>query len=156
MDAAESMKPELSQWNDGSGIDLETWIGFSGNFSLAVGYTTLFWPEFVEFDGYILRAGFTESILRDWENQPSITRKSIEHVMNHFHILDIHHSNGADDATKDKIIALGRILKEIYEAKLRWQFPDRPCVVDFYEPTDAEDWLLDYQISFWQVVHESV
>ena len=153
MDAPESMKLELSQWNNGNGIDLQSWIDHTGNFSLAVGYTTLFWPEFVEFEGYILRAGFTESTLRAWENQSGVTRKSVEQVMNHFHITDIH-NNSHDDASKDKIIVLGKALKEIYEAKLCWQFPDRPCVVDFYIPTDDEDWLLDYQISFWQATHE--
>jgi len=48
---------------------------------------------------------------------------------------------------------LGNKLKEIYEAKLQWQFPDKPCVVSFYEPDDDDD-LIEYQITFWQKAHE--
>ncbi len=72
--------------------------------------------------------------------------------MNHLHIADIQHY-GCEDISKDKIILLGNVLKEIYEAKLKWQFPDRPCIVEFYIPQDDED-LRDCQISFWQARHE--
>jgi len=41
-----SMIQELSAWNNGKGIDLESWTGCSGNFKLAVGYSTIFWPKF--------------------------------------------------------------------------------------------------------------
>ena len=47
MDIPESMRDELAGWNNDAGISLETWIGCSGNFSLAVGYSSVFWPEFV-------------------------------------------------------------------------------------------------------------
>ncbi len=33
MDTPESMKPELAAWNNGDGIDLETWVANEGNFS---------------------------------------------------------------------------------------------------------------------------
>ena len=152
MDTPESMKAELSAWNNGAGIDLESWIGCEGNFSLAVGYTSVFWPEFVEFEGYILRNEFSEDALREFAAQEGSSRKSVEWLMNHLHIADIQHY-GCKDIAKDKIILLGNVLKEIYEAKLKWQFPDRPCMVEFYIPEDRED-LMDYQISFWQKQHE--
>jgi hypothetical protein len=69
METPESMKAELAAWNNGAGIDIESWVGCEGNFSLAVGYTTIFWPEFVVFDGYILRKGFSEASLRGFESQ---------------------------------------------------------------------------------------
>ena len=49
---------------------------------------------------------------------------------------------------------LGQVLKEIWEVKLRWQFPDRPCVVEFYEPEDRTN-LIEFQLSFWQKKHEA-
>ena len=52
------MKTELAAWNNGQGIDLESWIACVGSFSLAVGYLSIFCPEFVEFEGYILRKDF--------------------------------------------------------------------------------------------------
>jgi hypothetical protein len=100
MKTPDSMKAELSAWNNDGGIDLESWIGCEGSFSLAVGYATVFWPEFVEFDGYILSKGFSEDSLRGFERQQAGNRKSVEWLMNHLHILYIHYS--AKDASKDK------------------------------------------------------
>ena len=152
MKIPESMRAELGAWNNGAGIDLESWIGCEGRFSLAVGYATVFWPQFVEFDGYILREGFSEQSLRGFEAEAGSDRKGTEWLMNHLHIADIHHA-GCADMTRDKIALLGTVLKEIYEAKLRYLFPDRPCTVEFYVPDDPEN-LVEYQLSFWQKAHE--
>ena len=145
METPDSMKAELLAWNNGAGIDLKSWVGCEGSLSLAVGYATVFWPEFVEFEGYILRKGFSEPSLRTFEAGSS--RESVEWVMNHLHIADIH--SGREDISRDKILLLGKVLKEIYQAKLQWQFPDRPCIVEFDMPDDPED-PVGYQISFWQ------
>lgn len=152
MNIPESMIAELAAWNSGKGIDIESWVGCEGRFALAVGYASIFWPKFVTFDGYILREGFSEASLRGFEGKPQATRKSIEWVMNHLHLADIQHG-GCADISKDKLLALGRVLEEIYDAKLKWQFPRDPCVVEFYVPDDMDD-LMNYQISFWQKKHE--
>ena len=152
MDTPESMNAELAAWNNGQEIDLESWIGCTGNFSLAVGYLSIFCPEFTEYEGYILRGEFSEDSLRGFEESCAGNRKAVEAVMNHLHIEDIQHY-GCEDFSKDKAILLGNKLKEIYEAKLQWQFPDKPCVVSFYEPDDDDD-LIEYQITFWQKAHE--
>jgi hypothetical protein len=47
---------------------------------------------------------------------------------------------------------IGNALKKIYEARLAYLFPQKPCVVQFYIPEDKTN-LTDYQISFWQVMH---
>jgi hypothetical protein len=130
METPDSMKAELLAWNNGAGIDLESWVGHQGSFSLAVGYASVFWPEFVEFDGYILRKGFSETSLRGFAAREGSSRQSVEWVMNHLHIADVQ-SYGCKDISKDKVVLLGKVLKEIYQAKLRCQFPDRPCIVEF-------------------------
>jgi len=156
MNIPESMKEELGAWNNGKGIDLESWIACSGNFSLAVGYASIFCPEFVEFEGYIFEGeDFCEeaiSSLRGFESQEGSTPKSVEWVMNHLHIADLHYS-GCEDLTADKILILGEKLKAIYEARLAHLFPDKPCIVEFYKPEDEQD-IEDYQLSFWQKKHE--
>ena len=148
-----SMKAELAAWDNGQGIDLESWTGREGNFGLAVGYATIFWPRFVEYEGYILRAGFLESGLRGFEAHFHGDRRSVEAMMNHFHIADIQYE-GCPDVTKDKLLCLGTTFKEIHEAKLSWQFPGRPCRVSFHIPEDESD-LHAYEITFWQLAHES-
>jgi hypothetical protein len=151
VDLPASLKNELAQWNNGAGIDVESWIGCEGRFALAVGYSSIFWPEFVEFDGYVLRKGFSESSLRGFEKREDSTRRGVEWVMNHLHIADIHHV-GCADMSEDKLIYLGHVLHEIHQVKLKSQFPDRPCTVEFYTPK-ADD-LLEYQITFWQKAHD--
>ena len=152
MQIPDSMKSELAAWNNGAGIGLKSWICCEGSFSLAVGYASVFWPAFVVFEGYVLREGFSETFLRGFEKQKDIDRKSVEWHMNHLHIADIQYY-GCNDASLDKLRLLGNVLKEIYQAKLLWQFPNHPCNVEFYIPEDEED-LMEYQLSFWQTCHE--
>jgi hypothetical protein len=145
------MLSELAAWNDGKGIDLESWVGCSGNFRLAVGYSAIFWPRFVLFEDLILPEGFSVESLRGFQSNPKHDEKSVEAVMNHLHVGDIQHA-GCDDITEQRIVYLGKVLKEIYSAKLAWQFPDRPCEVSFYEPVDRTD-LVGFEITFWQKKH---
>jgi len=156
MNIPESMKKELGAWNNGKGIDMDSWISCEGNYSLAVGYTTIFCPNFIEYEDYIFS---TEQItndfiqrIREFENQEGSTPKSVEWVLNHIHISDLHH-NGCKDLTADKIIILGNALKNIYEARLNYIYPNKPCVVEFYQP-DNTSLIDDYQLSFWQLKHE--
>jgi hypothetical protein len=153
MDTPESMVAELGAWNNGKGIDLEGWIACEGRFALAVGYATVFWPDFAERDGYIVGAECPIETIRGFEDGGKASRQSVEATVNHLHLADIQY-RGCPDCTPDKLLALGRVLKEIYEAKLRWQFPDKPCVVDLYVPDDRND-LDAYQITFWQKAHET-
>ena len=151
--------PELPQWNDGAGIDAESWIGCVGNFELATGYSLIFWPGFVRFEGYVLREGFGEGGLgeeglRGFEQQPSpndapieTVRASVEAVMNHVHIADIHCNV---QPTEAQLRYLGRVLKDIHEVKLRRDFPDLRFVVSFNDEPNLD--LIDYQLTFWQAV----
>jgi hypothetical protein len=52
MEIPESMKSEFAAWNNGGGIDLKGGVNCEGRFSLAVGYASIFWPQFVEFEAY--------------------------------------------------------------------------------------------------------
>jgi hypothetical protein len=140
--------PELRDWNGGAGVDVDAWTGCSGNFQLAIGYSEVFWPRFVEFETYILREGFSMKSLRAFECNPPNDRQSVESVMNHLHIADIQFY-GCEDASKERLIYLGTVLREIHEAKLKWQFPNRHFEVHFFTP-DTEDDLWGYQITFFQ------
>lgn len=147
----ESMAAELAAWNNGKGIDLESWIGCVGNFKLAIGYSAVFWPGFVLCEDYILRNDVSAESIRKWEVACNYDKRSVECVLNHVHIADMHNAN--DDVSEDKIVFLGNILKQIWQAKLNWQFPDRPCEVSFYEPENRKDLTL-FELSFWQKKHE--
>jgi hypothetical protein len=140
--------PEMRDWNNGAGIDVESWIACQGNFRLAIGYSNIFWPEFVEFDKYVLRAGFAVESLRDFERQCGGDRRQIEGVMNHLHIADIQY-HGCEDLTQERVIYLGRVLRDIHRAKLAWQFPSKSFEVHFDD--SPLEHITDYQVSFVQV-----
>ena len=151
-----SMKAELQAWNDGAGIDLDGWLSGSGSFSLAVGYASVFCPEFVEFEDYILIGTEIDAdgirAIRSFEDNGKSTPRSVEWVLNHLHIADIQYL-GCPDISPDKLLIIGNALKHIYEARLAYLFPNKPCVVEFYGPENPGD-LREYQISFWQRKHE--
>lgn len=146
MIAFKKLIPELAEWNNGKGIDVDSWIECSGNFQLAVGYTTLFWPRFVEFEGYVLREGFSMTSFRGFQSQCE-SRRDLEAVMNHLHIADIHYHD-LSNCTTEHALYLGRVLREIYEAKLTWQFPTRRFDVVFDESNRGD--VMCYEVSFYQ------
>lgn len=139
--------PELKEWNNGTGIDAEGWVSCMGNFKLAAAYTLVFWPEFVEHEDMVLRKGFSLESLNAFLKQRNGDKSSVEAVMNHLHIVDIHYY-GCPDATHEGLIYLGRVLKEIYQCKLRDQFPNRDIVVHFDD--SRKEALLDYEITVFQ------
>lgn len=140
-----SLIAELPRWNNGAGIAPEAWIGCMGNYELATGYSLVFWPRFVEFEGYVLRHDFEERALRSVEACAAGNRQGVEALMNHLHINDLHYEQTATEA---QLRYLGRILKATHEAKLALDFPSRRFAVSFNdEPGLAPG---DYQLTFFR------
>jgi hypothetical protein len=140
--------PELDGWNNGVGIDIDSWIGCVGNYEHFIGYGHLLWPDFIEHDDCVFFAHrFTEDNYRAFMQQTKGDKRAVECVMNHKHILDIF--CGADPKPNREIVLYtGRLLKEIWQAKLNRDFPEREITVSF--PEDNQDDLLDYEVSFFQ------
>jgi hypothetical protein len=139
--------PEMKDWNNGAGIDPDGWIQCAGNFQLAVGYTIVFWPRFVEHDEMVLREGFDSESLADWIRHYAGDKSAVESMVNHLHIGDVH-SFGRSDGNRERLVHLGRVLKQIYECKLRLQFPERDIVVEFDDSPQAE--MPTYVLTFFQ------
>ena len=127
------------------GVDPDVWIGGVGSYELALGHTLIFWPQFVEFEDYVLREDFPLDLLRDSEETDP--KWSVEALLNHIHLGDLHmcaQSNGL------QLQYLGRVLKEIHEVKLAHDFPDRRFTVEFNDA--LVDGRLDADhLTFWQV-----
>ena len=45
-----------------------------------------------------------------------------------------------------------KVLREMYEAKLAWQFPDKPCEVRLFLEGEQDD-LFVHELTFWQKAH---
>jgi len=144
-----SLIPELKQWNNGAGISIESWIACVGDFEHAIGYGRMFWPEFVEYDGCVFHQGFSESAYESCKQCCSDGERP-EGVMNHWHLAE-HFSAYYDGTvpTEEQVVYLGRLLKEMWECKLKRDFPDKKFLVSFSEgsPDDLEG----YEITFYQV-----
>ena len=96
---------------------------------------------------YVLREGFSIDSLRGFQQQGGGSRWSVEAAMNHLHIAALHYGE-LPNFTADHALHLGRVLREIYETKLAWQFPSRQFEVVFDESEQSE--LMAYQITFYQ------
>ena len=142
-----SLIPDLAAWNDGKGIAPEAWIGCTGSYELAVGYSLVFWPRFERFGRYVFRSdAFTEETVRDWERACAGNRQRIEAVVNHVHISDLHHGI---DASEAQLRYLGRTLAATCAAKLALDFPALAFAVSFNDEPGLDP--ADYELTFWQV-----
>jgi hypothetical protein len=137
--------PELPRWNNGAGITAEAWIGCVGTFELAIGYSLVFWPRFVRVDGLVLREGYSPDALRSCRRHGA-DPWAVEALINHLHIADLH-CNG-EPATEGQLRYLGRLLKEVHEAKLARDFPDLRFTVEFNDKPGLDP--IDYQLTFRQ------
>jgi hypothetical protein len=108
------------------------------------------WPDFGEHDGCVFckkmdAAG--EAVYRDWMAQTGGDRRRVETVMNHHHIADLI-GGVIESPSHDVVLAIGRLLRELWTAKLSRDFPDRKFVVSFSEDYSAD--VVDYEITFYQ------
>ncbi|MEL6803188.1 MAG: hypothetical protein AAFO91_05300 [Bacteroidota bacterium] len=139
--------PELGEWNEGKGIEAEDWIYIKGRYDLAVGYSLIYWPRFVEFEGYILRSGFAIDSLRGFEKQSNNNRATVESVMNSIDLGDIHRDNGMP--SEEQVQYLGMVLRDLHELKLSRDFPNRNFEIAIND--DLASGYLDSELTFWQV-----
>jgi hypothetical protein len=117
---------EFQQWKKANGDDFSIWDYLSGvaNVEVALAFTTLFWPDFVEYDGGIFLAeSFNQEIYEQWKAELGNDIAAIERVMNHQHIDDL--LPGAENVGIDNLFALGKVIKQMWENRLKSCYPKR-------------------------------
>ena len=130
----------VAESNDWAGGDVRWWISTVGNFSAMIGYAELFWPDFNEFDGCVLRGEVNEANFRAWMERLNGDRRAVEKVMNRVDLNYLFDGNYSIAATDFQLSYLGCLLREMWEAKLRREFPDRWFAVEFHEdPSNLDD-----------------
>jgi hypothetical protein len=90
---------------------------------------------------------FSKENYRAFMEQTKGDKSAVEAVMNHTHLLDIF-CNAQPRPTRDMVLYVGRLLKDIWQAKLNRDVPNRRIRVSF--PEEHEDDLLYYEVSFFQ------
>jgi len=98
-----------------------------GNHWAARTLANLFWPTFIEVDGYVLLAShYTAENLADWRDRHPDNRRAIEDVINHVHVEDL-----SVTTTRDGLASLGQHLATAWRQTLRGRFADRQVRVEF-------------------------
>jgi hypothetical protein len=137
--------PELKCWNHGKGIAPENWIFIEGRADHALAFSSLLWPDFVQFESYVLRGPIDLDRLKGWEHGGA-SRRQIETAMNMFALEGIFQQDQADKELKDRQIErLADIMIDMFDAKLRRKFPARRFSAFLINDED------DFGVSFCQV-----
>lgn len=82
---------------------------------------------------------------RHWLGRAKENKKAAESTANHVHVL---HLFATESPTRELVLYVGRLLKEIWQVKLEHDFPERKFTVFFPEEDNLE--LIDYEITFFQ------
>jgi hypothetical protein len=133
---------------NGAGIDVDSWIASVGNYEQLIAYGHVLWPDFLEYDDCVFFADrFSEQNYRVFMERTKGNKRAVETVMNHTHIMDIC-CNAQPRPNRDMILFVGRLLKDMWQAKLNRDFPKRRVMVSF--PEEFQEDLVQYEVSFFQ------
>lgn len=125
--------PRIAGWRAAIGDDefgVLDYLGQQGGATLAVAFTELFWPRFVEHRGCILLAHhFDERGFEQWWTRLDGDCGAIEATVNHLHLWDVFDPE-AEDVPAQAMRHLADVLAKTWRAALHEQFPDREVVVE--------------------------
>lgn len=155
---AEKLIPDLIEWRklNGQNFSIESWTSIEGNMNLAIGFSFIFWPDFIEHnDCVFIKNHFSISNFDNWTKTACVNNYAqIESVMNHIHILDLFSREEIRNIiTIDQVKFLGKKICEMYSVKLKSDFPERQFTFTFNCDKDLE--LDEYEITFYQKNNES-
>ena len=140
--------PELKEWGDVNGhpYEPEDWLCGIGTFEHAIAYSTIFWPEFVEYDGCIIVGGAPDpDNYQSWLRSTNGEKHRVEAVLNHLHLVDLF---SVAKATSQQLEYLGSKIQRKWLLKAQAEFPSRNIVVDFYRGNEED--LVEYQVTLFQ------
>ena len=145
--------PELAEWNDGAGINVESWISCVGRYDHFLGYISILWPDFVLFDNCIFYGIPDAKSYQEFMEMLHGNKTEVERVMNHQHIADMFRNSGFHLTEKDAIF-IGTNLREMWSCKLKTDFPERRFNVEFISSGElsgeSDESLLRYVATFSQ------
>lgn len=136
---------DFQRWKKANSDDFSLWDYLFGvsSVEVALAFTKLFWPDFVEHEGGIfLSEAFNSQIYERWKAQMGNDIAEIEKVMNHQHIDDI--LPGAENVSTENLFYLGQAIAQMWESRLNLLYPhqrfqvgcnqeDHTVVVTFYQ-----------------------
>jgi hypothetical protein len=150
-------KPDYSdlpdyQANWASWADMELFVAQKLSPDLAIGFTSLLFPEFHLFDDCVFRSDVTsvQAIIEQWKTATKGNLAAVERVCNHVHIVEDNRFPFTWKLNDQNLEFFATVLKLSWKTSLELQFPDRTFIVDLNHDSDAKD----YIITFWQPKHD--
>lgn len=136
-----SLMPDYSalrskaEWN----YTLQNYIETRGSLELAIAFVNLFWPEFVEYQGCIIRRDALDpQTFEKWWQKCNGDRVAVEKMMNFLHVRDIAPN---DDSAVDTTLVrfLGERMAEMWQQRAQRQFPKLHFRAWYEETEDTSD-----------------
>lgn len=133
----EALIPEMR----GGWIDIDSWLFIHGNYELLIACGWLFWPTFAEYKDCIIRITHNDhegNFVRLTSHGP-VERGYVEERLNRIELAGIFMCEKR--LTMEQALHLGKLLEQMWRAKLAVDFPDRTFHFSFmvYEEDTAED-----------------
>jgi hypothetical protein len=158
----ESILPVFQWYKQTPGNEMLTlwnYISMRANSDLAVAFSKLFWPDFVEVDGCILLAEqYSPKAYERWKTQLHGDRLSIEQTLNDIRIWDffltsdkILDEHGNEQSRQVLQEFLGNVLAKCWACALREMFPTKTFILE-YDPSAFYD---GPRICFYQIESDS-
>lgn len=116
----------FQEWKaiNGESFSLLDYLSVVSSAEVAIAYTKIFSPDFIEYDGGVFLAEvFSAELYQQWKAKLGDDRSAIERVMNHIHLDDLF--QGADKVGIENLAYLGEVLKQLWEYRLRSLYPNR-------------------------------
>jgi hypothetical protein len=140
---------EFQQWKkiNGDNFSLLDYLFGVASIEVAIAFTKLFWPDFVEYEnGIFLSSAFNSQIYEQWKAKLGNDIAAIERVMNHQHIDDI--LPGGEKVGIENLLYLGRAIAQMWESRLKLLYPQQRFQVE----CDRDD--LTVVVTFYQMRSE--
>jgi hypothetical protein len=137
---------------DDKGFDVLDVLHAHGSGIDALAYAALFWPEFMEHRGMVVRAlewGDADQLptLDATLERHGSDRREAEKSVNWVDVGELFGPRKLESSQEDDL-ALARLLREMWAARLSQSFPDRRFAVEILTPEDTGG---GPGVSFWQV-----
>lgn len=128
-------------------MEPQTWVEETGTAALALAYSTILWPDFVENrSGVFLERAYNEAYVDAWFDKLGGDVSAVEATVNHLHLSDIFETDS--DLEPTIAGALGARMVDVWSAKLAMEFPGRRFVVQCSGPDETQS-IEDCVITFY-------
>ncbi len=137
---------EYQKWKKANPNNFSWWnfVNMKADLDTALAFAKLYCPEIVEIEGCcFLKDKFNSQIYESWKQECKGNKKNLEMMVNLYQISDFFEINKTDNE-KEKIIALGNILKFFWTTSFEKMYPNKTLKVEIYEESDEELFITVY------------